>query len=51
MYYKEHTVGIYDTIQIGFRGGLSVVGDCYVECKNKCIDSSYTGSKDIFLKV
>ena len=43
-FHKEDTVGNYDTIQSGFRGGfLSVLGDCPVECKNKIIDSNYTG--------
>ena len=49
-YYKENTVNIYDTIQQGIRGGLaSVLGNCHVKCKNKQIDTEYTG-KENYLK-
>ena len=49
-FYKENTVNIYDTLQLGIRGGLaSVLGDCHVKCKNKGKDPEYTG-KENYLK-
>ena len=47
-YLKEETVNIYNTIQKGLRGGLaSVLGYCQIKCKNKQVDSEYTGKKTI----
>ena len=43
-YFKEETVNIYDTIHHSFRGGLaSVLGHFHLKCKDKQIDSEYTG--------
>ena len=49
-YYKESTINISDTIQHGIRGVLaSVLGNCYVNCKNKQLEPEYTG-KENYLK-
>ena len=45
---KGETVNIYNTIQKGLRGGLaSVLGYCHIKCKNKQVDSEYTGKKSV----
>ena len=49
-YYSEDTASVYDTIQKSIRAGLaSVLGHCYVECKNRKIDTEYRG-KENYLK-